>query len=81
MAKRRSLTKLQQQWYYEESLARRRVSDFERRHNASIPDLIGSRPSPVTKKELERLRAITAESFTLENGHLILTPEQLRMAQ
>lgn len=81
MAKRRSLTKRQQQWYYEESLARHRVSEFERRHNVSIPDLIGSRPSKVTKEELERLRAITAESFTLESGHLILTPEQLRMAQ
>lgn len=81
MAKRRSLTKNEQQWYYEESLARRRVSDFERRHKVSVPDLIGSRPSRVTKKELERLRTITAESFTLENGHLILTSEQLRMAQ
>lgn len=81
MAKRRSLTKRQQQWYYEESLARHRVSEFERRHKVSVPDLIGSRPSRVTKQELERLRSITAESFTLESGHLILTPEQLRMAQ
>lgn len=81
MAKRRSLTKRQQQWYYEESLARHRVSEFERRHNVSIPDLIGSRPSRVTKEEIERLRAITAESFTLDSGHLILTPEQLRMAE
>lgn len=81
MAKRSYLTKLQQQWYYEESLARHRVSEFERRHNVSIPDLIGNRPARVTKEELERLRAITAESFTLESGHLILTPEQLRMAQ
>lgn len=81
MAKRRSLTKRQQQWYYEESLARHRVSEFERRHNVSIPDLIGNRPERVSKQELERLRSITAESFTLESGHLILTPEQLRMAQ
>lgn len=81
MAKRRSLTKQQQQWYYEESLARHRVSEFERRHNVSIPDLIGNRPKRVSKQELERLRSITAESFTLESGHLILTPEQLRMAQ
>lgn len=81
MAKRRSLTKRQQQWYYEESLARRRVSDFASRHKVTVPDLIGTRPSRVSKQELERLRSITAESFTLENGHLILTPEQLRMAQ
>ena len=81
MAKHPSFTKLQQQWYYEESLARRRISDFEHRHKVSIPDLIGTRPSRVTKQAIERLRSITAESFTLENGHLILTPEQLRMAQ
>ena len=81
MAKHPSFTKLQQQWYYEESLARRRISDFEHRHKVSIPDLIGTRPSRVTNQAIERLRSITAESFTLENGHLILTPEQLRMAQ
>lgn len=66
MAKRRSLTKRQQQWYYEESLARHRVSEFERRHKVSVPDLIGSRPSRVTKQELERLRSITAESLPLK---------------